>query len=99
MAIGHDEITSINSSLEKDDDDLETFIMILLESLKEVYAKNKDLKIKINALLNENSKLFHENKRLRKKNEVNSILKMDNLKIKLDEKTKFYEKIKEEKIC
>ena len=58
MAIGHDEITSINSSLEKDDDDLETFIMILLESLKEVYAKNKDLKIKINALLNENSKLF-----------------------------------------
>ena len=39
------------------------------DSLKEFYAKKKELKIKINTLLNEISKLFQENQRLRKEND------------------------------
>ena len=71
MAIGDDEKSTCNSFLENDDEhdnDLELFVVKLHENLKDSYAKNKDLKIKINALLYENSKLFQENERLKKKN-------------------------------
>lgn len=42
--------------------DVEAFVMKFHENLKEYYSKNEELKIKINALLNENSKLFSKNK-------------------------------------
>lgn len=41
------------------DDDTKAFVMKLHDNLNEFYAnKNREFKIKINAFLNENSKLF-----------------------------------------
>lgn len=74
---------------------LEYLCFKLHDSLIESYAKTKELKIKINALMNENSKLFEaktnlikENNNL-KKNRVGFICKMDDLKRKLMTKLDF----------
>ena len=52
MIIGDDEVLSSYSSHDENDDniddDVEAFVIKLYESLKESYAKNKELKIKIN---------------------------------------------------
>ena len=63
MAIGDENVSSNNSTLENDDEydeNLESFVEKLHESSKDSYAKNKELNIKINALLCENSKLFQK---------------------------------------
>ena len=65
MAIGDDEITTCNPQLVSDDEtenDLESFIERLHDSLKESYAKNKELKQKISFLLQDNAHLFQEKK-------------------------------------
>lgn len=70
---------------------------------KESHAKNKELKVKKIALLREISKLFQENKKSKKKivifkNRLEFDFIRDYFKRMLDEKTKFYEKIKMEQI-
>ena len=104
MAFGEDEVNSYHSSSDEDDknNDMRTLMIRMHKRLKESYAKNKDLKIKINGLLEENSRLFQENKSLKKENDDLRKLKVDftsnqnDLERKLEEKAKFYEKIKEE---
>ncbi|KAL3534609.1 hypothetical protein ACH5RR_003070 [Cinchona calisaya] len=69
MAIGDNEVNSnYDSNDENDEDDLEAFILKLNDSLKESYARNKELVKKSNALLNANSKLVNENNRLSQEN-------------------------------
>lgn len=105
MAIGNDEVTSSCSSMNKnecDDDDLEDFVVKLHDSLRDSYAKNKELKLKINALLSENARLVQDSKDLRKendelkKNKVDMSWNLEDLKNKLEERTSFYERIKNE---
>ncbi|KAL3513390.1 hypothetical protein ACH5RR_026107 [Cinchona calisaya] len=73
MALGNNEVSSSCDSCDdscdsdNDNDDVESFIFKMHECLKESYAKNKELKIKINTLLSANSKLVHENNSLTKK--------------------------------
>lgn len=73
MSIGDNEVTSNQSSLDKnecdDNDDLEDFVFKLHDRTRELYAKNKELKIKINAMLNVNTRLVQDNKGLREKND------------------------------
>lgn len=94
MVFGDNEVTSSYLSLDKNGNDN--------DSLKDSYAKNKELKIKINALLSEGSRHFQENKMLNKENDdfkklrVDIVWSIDDLKKKLEERIKFYEKIKEE---
>ena len=98
MTIRDNEIFS-NYPFHDENEDIEAFVMKLHEILKESYIKNKELKIKKNVLLKESSKNFQENKRLRKENDYFKKIKVDfagkndGLK-KLNEKIKFYEKIK-----
>nr|AJE29371.1 putative gag protein [Coffea canephora] len=103
MAVGEDEVSSYHSSCDEDneDDDVKILMIKMHKSLRKSYAKNKDLKTKINDLLEENSKLFQENKCLRMENDDLKNQKSvfdckNNLKRKLEEKTKFYEKMLEE---
>ena len=61
MTIGNDEVTTCNSQLNSDnesDDDIESFIERLHDSLKESYTRNKELKQKISFLLQNNVNLF-----------------------------------------
>ncbi|KAL3514133.1 hypothetical protein ACH5RR_026850 [Cinchona calisaya] len=82
MAYGNNEVSSIYDSC--DDNDVESFIFKMHECLKESYARNKELKIKVNALLSDNSKLVHEKNMLTQENDI--------LKKKgLDTKTKIKE--------
>lgn len=48
---------------------MKTFIIKFHNSLKEPYAKNKELRIKINALLKTNLKILQENQKLKKEND------------------------------
>ncbi|KAL3500671.1 hypothetical protein ACH5RR_039764 [Cinchona calisaya] len=87
MAFGNSEVSSscdsCDDSCDNDVDDDESFIFKMHECLKESYAKNKELKIKVNALLSAKSKLVHENNSLTNENDV--------LKKKFVEKTKIME--------
>ncbi|KAL3527750.1 hypothetical protein ACH5RR_012406 [Cinchona calisaya] len=83
MALGNNEVSCSYDSCDDDNDDIESFIFKMYKCLKESYAWNKELKIKINALLSANSKLVHENNFLTKEN--------DALKKKFDGKTKIKE--------
>ena len=65
MAMGDEKVSSNNSTFENDDecdDDLESFVEKLYENLIDTHTKNKELKIKINTLLSENSKFFEKTK-------------------------------------
>ncbi|KAL3520312.1 hypothetical protein ACH5RR_018461 [Cinchona calisaya] len=74
LALGNNEVSSncdsCDDSCDNDNDDVESFIFKMHECLKASYAKNKELKIKINTLLSANSKLVHENNSLTKENDV-----------------------------
>ncbi|KAL3533259.1 hypothetical protein ACH5RR_006780 [Cinchona calisaya] len=108
MALGNSEVSSscdsCDDSCDNDDDDVEAFIFKMHECLKELYAKNKELKIKVNALLSANSKLVYENNSLTKENDVlkenfvgkNKIMeKQASLKKRLDDLDDILKKKKE----
>ena len=70
-AIDDDEVTTCNSQPVSDDefdDDIESFIERLHDSLKESYVRNKELKQKISFLLQDNVNLFQRNKKLKAEN-------------------------------
>ena len=72
MAIGDDEVTTCNSQLNSDDEsdeDVNSFIERLHDSLKESCARNKQLKQKINFLIQDNTNLFRQNKNLKDEND------------------------------
>ena len=59
MAFGDNEVTTSYFSIDKDDidddDDNDDNVEVFMLKLHDSYAKNKELKIKLNTLLNENS--------------------------------------------
>ena len=98
MAIGDDEVTTCNSQLNSDDesdDDVNSFIKRLHDSLKEFYTRNKELKQTINFLIQNNANLFRQNKNLKDKNDNLKRLETD-LHVEIDRKIKFCEMLKKE---
>ena len=86
MAIGDDEVTTCNSqpdSDEESDDDVNSFIERLHSSLKDSYARNKELKQKINFLIQDNASLLRLNKNLKVENDNLNKVETD-LHVELD---------------
>ena len=98
MAIGDDEVITCNFQIDSDgksDDDVNSFIERLHSNLKDSYARNKELKQKINFLIQDNASLFRLNKNLKAEND--NLNKVEtNLYAELDRKIKLCEMFKRE---
>ena len=72
MAIRDEEVTQCISQTNSDsesDDDVNSFLEKMHNSLKESYVKNKELKQKISFLIQDNANLFRQNKCLKHEND------------------------------
>ena len=98
IAISDDEVTTYNTQLNSDDGsdddvDVNSFIERLHDSLKEFYARNKELKLHF--LIQNNANLFRQYKNLKDENDNLQRVATD-LHIQIDRKIKFCEMLNKE---
>ena len=101
MAIGDEEVTTCNSLTDSDsesDDDVNSFLEKMHNSLKESYVRNKELKQKISFLIQDNANLYRQNKHLKNENENLKRIELD-LHAKLERKINFCDILKNEQNC